>query len=67
MKNRNIINNQAMIDNLDRWNKRLLEKSWGRICILDILTDKNHTTEHCSKYDGNCMNCIGEWLNEEDH
>lgn len=57
------INNRAMSDNLILWNDLLLEKSWGRICILDILEDRNHTTEVDCKQYKDCKDCIAEWIN----
>lgn len=59
------INKRAMSDNLTTWNERLLEKSWGRICILDILEDRNHTTEVDCKQYKNCEECIAIWINRK--
>lgn len=64
-KNRQVINDRCDIDNYTVWNERLLEKSWGRVCMLDILTGDNHTTGYCERFK-NCQACISEWLNRKD-
>lgn len=65
LTNRNVINNKCDFDNYKEWNERLLDKSWGRLCILDILENSNHVLSDCDLYNKNCDACISAWLNKE--